>query len=191
MRRLVGPVAAAVVCVASCGNATPGSGPQGTAFVSGTIGDVEFTPEDAIAAYDPSAQPGQPRVEVLITNMTGTCGFGSQGVLPTNFAAVALFVGSAVPGTYAYVLSNHPSPPSGVSGLSPLNGLYVAHSDNAEEPMAGGTIILGTVNAENISGSFDITFINTGEHLLGTFSAPVCGTALRNVLSAISNSTYH
>ena len=79
---------------------------------------------------------------------------------------------SVTPGTY-------PVTATGLTGaLYGPNHAYCRSA--ASETAQSGTVTFTAIDGATISGSFDLTF-QDGDHLTGTFSAPVCDVPLSDV----------
>jgi hypothetical protein len=82
-------------------------------------------------------------------------------------------VGSTVP-LGQYVIGATPTT-TAAAGFTAQDATCNPTSD---EQATSGTITMTQVSTTTVAGSFDVTFAN-GDHLTGTFSAPVCtGTTL-------------
>jgi hypothetical protein len=147
--------------------------------VSGTIGGDSVVATDAIALQGPSSGLIPNSAEIILTNLSSFCAVEQGHHNPPNAQELTLsvfeYVGSLGPGTYGIGSSS-----------SELGEATFSATDTNCNPTAAsagvglatsGTITLSSVSATEIAGSFDLTF-SGGDHLTGTFSAPVCNATV-------------
>jgi hypothetical protein len=178
-----------VLGAAACGSSTSGNVGKAAATANGTTAGRPFMAEDAAGVVGTwMTQDGLvEEVDVLIAaGFNGICGRLQQpqnvGQASDAILALATFAaspsGSVTPGTY-------PVTATGLTGA--LYGPSLAYCQSAaSETAQSGTVTFTAIDGATISGSFDLTFQN-GDHLTGTFSAPVCDAPL----SAVSQQSPH
>jgi hypothetical protein len=170
-RCAVGLVAAAAACVPPIGNGgdTPGAIVNGAANgqpvpTTATLGLFGSASQVVNGVKETSSYAG-----VLITNLANGCAELQRNGQPANSTALTLFVNSdttTVPaGTYP------------IDDTQQATVSYTVDNSSCEtttnEAAATGSITLTTVSSTVIDGSFDVHMSN-GDHLYGTFDAPVC-----------------
>jgi hypothetical protein len=111
---------------------------------------------------------------VVISSIAGTCAIAVRHDNPPSRTTVAFEVvqpGSAVgPGTYEVGSTEH-----GVEASLEMTDASCNIIGGGQSTT--GTVTITTSTADRIEGSFDLTF-DSGDHLTGTFAAPVCGALL-------------
>ena len=193
-------VAASALCAGAgaCGGATVGEGADagaadggaagggGSAMIGGTVGGGAVAVVDVVGIASSDVESGKTvsYAGVIVANQSGTCATLQRDGNPPGAQALDVLVatdGAAVaPGTYAL-------------GPGPTNGAwtsvtYVAqdaacHKTTSEQAQTG-SITLTAVSSALVTGRFDVTF-PSGDHLTGTFSAPVCAVDI----GALANET--
>jgi hypothetical protein len=171
-------------CVlAACGGSTSeGSGPSGSATVSGrvgghtvpTSGTIGLLGTGTVQEFDGSAtsEPGYAYTGAMISNAADLCSLLTQGRAPHEATMLVISVSkegasSIAPGTYAI------SP----SGPVVANVGFVVQDASCHDATSigavSGSVTIGQVTSTSIDGSFDVT-MQSGDHLTGSFSAPTC-----------------
>jgi hypothetical protein len=145
--------------------------------VSGTAGGAPLAVTDEVAFVGTGMENGvtQAYAGVFITNVAGTCGILQRGANPPSLQMLQIAVGApgstVTAGSYAL----------GSSTTSTASALFQAEdatcTPTTNEQASSGTITLSSVDGSTVKGSFDLTFAN-GDHLTGSFSAPVCDASL-------------
>jgi hypothetical protein len=110
-------------------------------------------------------------VGAVFTNVADACGVVQGMHNPPNVTTLTLgglFAGTPATGTYPIGVSGAGS--YAVATYSSTNGNCVK---SYGESATSGTVTLTNITATEIDGSFDVTF-SSGDHLTGSFSAPVC-----------------
>ncbi|MGH7271311.1 MAG: hypothetical protein ACREJ3_12860 [Polyangiaceae bacterium] len=167
---------------AGAGGTSPGGGAgattapdgsaEGTAYVTGTIIHGPLAAVDAIASFrGRSSTRGSPSVEVLITNVPGACALEGQSVGPAHSAVLNLEMLFNSPMAYQF---------NALASVNLVPSAYYSTFSTCTSTMDSadsGTILLTRVDPTVVEGSFDLTFDGT-DHLVGSFSAPVCDTPL-------------
>ena len=178
MRRLVGMAWASAALIAACGGSTSTlGGGSGSVSVSGTVDGMPLAVTDEVALVGSASSNGvtEAYAGVIITNIAGTCAVLQRQGDPRSAQALQIVAGapgSTVPtGQY----------PIGATTTTTASASFSAQDANckstAGEQATHGTIILTTVSASMLEGSFDLTFAN-GDHLTGSFQAPVCNASI-------------
>jgi hypothetical protein len=131
-----------------------------------------------ILALPSSGTTTLPAISIAVTNFAGACGTGtpqgSDGVL-------SIFIIGSQPGGYTVGTPN-----ADVSYMTQWGATCNAYTWATQggsgttstkagffEDASGGTVTLTSVTSTMVEGSFDATFAS-GDHLTGTFTAPVC-----------------
>ncbi len=173
-------IASWVLGAAACGGSTSGSVGKGAATVNGTTAGRQFMAEDAAGVVGTwMTQNGAvEEVDVLIAaGFSGICGRlqQPQSIGQASDAMLALVTFAASPGS-SVTPGTYPVTTTGLTGA--LYGPNPAHcSSAASEEAQSGTVTFTAIDGATISGGFDLSFQN-GDHLTGTFSAPVCDAPL-------------
>jgi hypothetical protein len=171
--RTLASIVGAGFAIACSGSSPAPGGSRGT--VSGTAHGHTLAVGDALAldgatqSQDASAK--NPYSLVALTSYAGICAY-VQGATHLGHGGwvLEMTAGASYPpmqGTYAVPLQ--------------ANALF-AEADASCQPLGselaqGGSITFDAVAPTLLSGTFDLTF-SAGDHLTGSFSAPVCDTSL-------------
>jgi hypothetical protein len=158
--------------LAGCGGATAAPGP--TASVNGSVGGQSFNVVDEIGQVWTTHVASGSSVSsagVVLSSVAGTCTIAERHGNPPNVTTLGIAVeqdGSSVgSGTYAVG-----------QGVAASYEVIDAECKGARlEQATAGTVTLTTSTSEWVVGSFDLMF-DSGDHLTGTFSAPVCSDLL-------------
>jgi hypothetical protein len=174
MKRCFGLALAGAALVAACGGSTSTlGGGGGSAAVNGKAGGTAFDVVEAVGLVGTQTDNGTTAsyAGVAITNIAGTCALLQRHGNPKSAQALTMEVivtsSSVVSGTYA------------VGGqTAPFASAAFAAQDatcttTTDEQATSGSIVLTTVSAATVDGTFDLTFAG-GDHLTGSFTAPVC-----------------
>lgn len=167
----------------ACGGSTSeGSGPSGSAIVSGRVGGHAVPTSGAIGLvgtgmvqeFDGSAttELGYAYTGAMISNAAGLCTSLTQGRAPHEATMLVISVSkegasSIAAGTYA------------ISRSGPVVadvGFVVQDAscnDVTSIDAVSGSVTIDHVASTSIDGSFDVT-MQSGDHLTGSFSAPTC-----------------
>jgi hypothetical protein len=156
----------------------------GSASVSGTAKGQVFAAEGASSVVGTrmtsTGTVGEVEILVVAHFTGGICArlMRPQDVANAYSQLIVLVVSSTtqgsqvMPGVYPVTLGG------------PTQAAYGANDANCNstspESATSGTITLSVVDATSTDGTFDLTF-PTGDHLTGSFSAPVCSVSLSNV----------
>jgi hypothetical protein len=163
--------------LAACGAAGgKSSGPTSTS-VSGSAGGQSFVVRDAVGLYNTTREYSG----VFVTNFPASCTLlqsGSTAPPQTQLLAIELIANGLgrAPGPGTYTLGTTQNVAFVIS--------YVASDVNCnmttnEQPTAA-SVILDSVDATAVTGTFDVTFAN-GDHLTGQFDGPVCNVDITNL----------
>jgi hypothetical protein len=159
------------LAVAACSGSATSSG--GKASVAGTAGGKPVPATDVVAIVETADGGAAPvAVAIAITNLAGACGVLERGGNPANVTNLNFLFVSATPlhpGSYPIG-----APSNGTSQYSETNAMC---GTSLVEDATTGSVTLTGVSASLLEGTFDVTMGN-GDHLTGTFSAPVCGANL-------------
>jgi hypothetical protein len=174
----LGVIASAV----ACGSSGSGSGsPSGSASVTGAVGGRSLVAHDAVALVGTTTVQGQSlqQVEVVVTTMSDTCGWLQHPTSVGYANSAALVLGVLAPAANTAVTATaYTVAPGGPTGA--IFTSSNADCDASASMLAlaqSGTINLTTVGGQSTTGNFDLTFPN-GDHLSGSFTAPVCDAPL-------------
>ena len=162
----------------SCGGS---SGPAtGTAAFSGSVRGQSLTPHDATASvlsFSANGVPGSAAF-IAITSSSGLCSMLSGGKEPKSTRYLVLTAFQVQPN-----YSAAPPPAPGVYSVGALsieNAVALITATDAscqvvtpETVAATSGSITFTSVGNRYAGSFDLTF-GLGDHVTGTFDAPVC-----------------
>jgi hypothetical protein len=166
--------------LAACGGSTGSSGTAGgSATISGTVGGQGVPTTEAIGIAGTEAQ-GSAQVQlagVVITNFAGACDLlQSPTHRQANATDLMLMVGAVAPsvpaGTY----------PIGSLAIAQYGADSATCTSTTSERAQSGSIVLTSVTSTEIQGTFDVTMTN-GDHLTGSFDAPVCDVNFANLSS--------
>jgi hypothetical protein len=168
---------AASICVCCGGGGGPASG---SATFSGLVSGQTLTPHDATAAvlsFSGTGVPGRAAL-IAIASAPGLCSSLTGGKEPKSTSYLVL---TAFQMQRDYSAAPPPAPGTYYVASAALeNGVAVFASTNATcglvaapKPATTGTITFTSVG-NRYSGSYDLTFA-FGEHVTGTFDAPLCG----------------
>lgn len=177
--------AAVAVAVAACGGSSNSVGAtSGSATVSGTIGG-QSVPTTNVVAVVGSETTGVTTVQldsILVTSVSDPCSFlqNPMNRIP-NATSLVLAAGAIAPsvptGTYDV----------GKYGYAQYDADSATCTLTTSETATSGSVVLTSVSSDTIGGTFDVTMAN-GDHLTGSFSAPVCTgvtyQALQNAVTA-------
>jgi hypothetical protein len=171
--------------MSACGGSTSDSG-GGSTTVKGQAGGQAVPATDTFAIVGgvsgtttTGATYTQANVSILITNIANSCGLVQRhGDAPntTTLGLLVQVVGSSVPtGTYPITA------PAGVDAPGATSYFRTTDADcswKTNEIAASGSITLTAVSSTgDVWGTFDVTMSN-GDHLTGSFDAPVCAASL-------------
>jgi hypothetical protein len=109
-----------------------------------------------------------------LASFSNICALLQQPSHPAYANAWGLYVGVEQPAPIGP--GRYDLPPGTSAHFAALDAKCVTAGT---EQAKTGTITFETVSATELSGSFDVT-LSGGDHLTGTFSAPVCDIALAN-----------
>jgi len=111
---------------------------------------------------------------VVITNLAGSCAIAERNGNPPNAQSLLLEAGvkgtSVPPGTYTIGDTTSVA-------LAEFTAQDATCTQTTDDKGTAGTITLTSSSSTEVSGSFDVTF-DSGDHVTGTFSAPVCNASL-------------
>jgi len=164
----------------SCGGGSASTSGSAT-FTGTTIRGQSLVPRDAIAAnvsVNPNGVPGHAAV-IGITSASGICSVLTSGKEPKSTQYLALTAFRLQPD-----FSAAPPPAPGMYSVGTLAlenaaALFAATDANCQNLSPPGLALAssGTVTFTSVgnryAGSFDL-FFDFGEHVSGTFDAPVC-----------------
>jgi hypothetical protein len=171
--------------VFACGGATTSSG-GGSTTVTGQAGGQSVPTTDTFAIVrnvsgttTTGATFTQANVNVFVTNIVDSCGVAQRhGDAPntTTLGLLVQVVGPWVPtGTYPITA------PAGADTAGAGSYFRTTDADcnwKTNEIAASGSITLTAVSSTgDVQGRFDVTMSN-GDHLAGSFDAPVCAASL-------------
>jgi hypothetical protein len=162
-----------VVAAVACGGQTTAPSGPGSATVDGTVEGQVVPTNAAVGLYSLESEYGGTRVltGALVTNVTDACTVLQHHGNPagaSSLIAAVVATGNTLPtGTYTISATANPS-------ASVFYGVENdACTETTSEQASSGTVTLSAISQTLIAGSFDATFAN-GDHVTGTFSAPVC-----------------
>jgi hypothetical protein len=167
----MGLPATLAAALAACSSSGAKSGPSIT--VNGTYGGQPIPTTDAMAVLRTDTVNGVTSASagIDVTNYPAACAVAQRGGNPASSTTLDIGVaasGSTVPpGTYL------------VRGTPTQNAivLYLVTDATCAETTAAiaidGHVHITAASGGTVAGDFDVTFA-TGEHLTGSFSAPVC-----------------
>jgi hypothetical protein len=150
-----------------------------------TTGQVAGAPLPAgdVVALVPNPRPqgiSTPIAEVALTNLNGACGLlqSVAGGAPTpgdvNALVLLVFADSNGPAAGSYPIVSSCAPSCGTNFAQAGYTATDAQCNTVRtDDATTGSVVLSDVSATTIDGSFDLT-VQSGDHLTGTFSAPVC-----------------
>jgi hypothetical protein len=167
-----------IACGSSSGTQTGTKG-SGAGSISGTALGRTLQVADAIATEGTLVKGGADAgvagtsyfAGAYLASFSNICALLQQPNHPAYANSWALYVGVEQPAPVA----------PGTYTLAPGTSAHFAALDATCTPAGNeqaktGTITFETVSATELSGSFDVT-LDGGDHLTGTFSAPVCNLA--------------
>ena len=187
MMRVIGSIA---LCIGvGCGGSGGGGGPGGDGpgsnpgggdpgGVTGTLGGVSFSIQDAISASIAQTVAGQTTTSgyIWMSNTADICGDidhnrerpMSQRIL----IGLADSAGTAPtgPGTYPV---NTSDPTMAASFATSDFDATCETIDAGTANATGGTVTLTAVTGDVLAGTFDVTF-DSGDHLTGSFAPTAC-----------------
>jgi hypothetical protein len=182
--RTVWTLAFAAITLAACTSTEVGPG-GGSATITGTVQGETPVLGDEVGVVGTQVQSGGVHlayVAVSITNKPGTCSLLQQGANVANTAGLSLVVVAGAAGSTPtiasgqYLITAEPSVDAATSTTMVANATYET-SDGAcngtSTKATSGFITLSEVTSAMVSGRYDVTFA-TGDHLSGTFTAPIC-----------------
>jgi hypothetical protein len=158
-----------VATLAACSSSSGGG--SGTASVSGTIQGAAVPATDSVGLSSVSTQNGvsEAAVGAIITNIANACGVLQDHGNPPGATALVVAVsasgGSVATGTYGIVSQ-------GFGATASYATQDMNCNPSLNETATGGSVTLTSVSGSSVSGTFDLTF--SGDHLTGSFSAPIC-----------------
>jgi hypothetical protein len=177
------------VCAVGCGGATtsgPGGGGGPPATVNGQVGGQPVPNTDTVGIVTSQNIPGpngmlSPAIiaEVAVLNIPNTCAILQRHGEPasTKLFAVGVFApGSSIAaGTYKIETSTSALPSQTHAQAQYATTDAKCVSGPTVEATSGTVTITSTAttSSSTLQGSFDVT-MSTGDHLTGTFDAPVC-----------------
>jgi hypothetical protein len=177
MRRRMGAALAAGALAMACGGKTSGTAGGATVSIEGSIDGETVAATDAVGLYSVASEYGDTRVAtgVLVSNLSGVCAVLQHHLDPAGASSLVVSVvatgNTIATGTYPVSATADPS-------ASVFYGVQDADCGQSTSVQAsGGTVTLATIDSTTIAGSFDVRFAS-GDHLTGTFSAPVCDFTL-------------
>lgn len=165
-------VVAGVLLTCAC-SARSTAGGSGSASVTGTVSGHAIPTNNAVGIDGTTTinGPVQPTAGARIADVGNVC-----TALQTNSVAASSKVldvsvvansGAVMPGDYK------------LNGAGGIGGAvtFTVQDQNCNPTLQSsatvGSVTLTTVSTSTVAGSFDVTF-PTGDHVTGTFSAPVC-----------------
>lgn len=158
------------IAIAACSGSSSSTGSSGSASVTGTIGGQSVPTTNVVAVVGSETTNGTTVQldSVVLTSVSDACSFLQN---PTH----------RLPSTSTLVLAAGaigPSVPTGTFNIG-MYGYAQYDADSAtcvlttSETATSGSVVLTSVSSNTIDGTFDVTMPN-GDHLSGTFTAPVC-----------------
>jgi hypothetical protein len=161
-----------------CGGGTVA--PSEPASITGTLGGQAFVPADAIGQiYTSTTMSGQSESSagVVFGTIADLCGVAERHGSPPSVRTLAFQLGqngtTVPPGTYAIGQG------VGLGGAT-YEAIDSTCAVTGGEQATGGSVTLTTSTPTLLEGRFDLTF-DSGDHIAGPFSAPVCGELLFQV----------
>ena len=182
---------ALLVCCA-CGGKRPGSeasaaGPTGHSDVQGTLHGQPFTAADSLS-YVGTDAAGNSFLTIWVTSFANACGLASENSGVRDASVLVLDLSN--PGLSS---PGEPGPRSAASqpGEYPVGAAAggrsaqaaALHTDDACRAAslgmgaASGTVTLAKLGPSGASGTFDLRFGASGDHLAGAFEAVACPAA--------------
>jgi hypothetical protein len=176
------------ICGASavgCGGATTGNGNGSPpATVKGSVGGQPVPNTDTVGVVSTQSFPGpngtlqtQTFAEVGVLNIPNTCAILQRHGEPAStkiFAVGVIATGTSVAaGTYTIQPSTSSTLPRAMAEYSVTDAN--CNNTTTENAMSGTVTLTAAMSSSSsaVQGSFDVTMTN-GDHLTGTFDAPVC-----------------
>jgi hypothetical protein len=164
----------------------PSDPSSGTASVTGSVGGVPFSFSSLIAIEESDPGSNTTFVFVVMSNRAFSCAeLQDASTRNETFANLnALMVGAYASGdrtlsAQTFDVGNGASTDQGLVVLDTTDAKCNPTSNEAQS----GTVTFSTLTATFVSGSFNASF-SSGDHVQGTFSAPIC-----NIGSTSSTST--
>src|SRR5262249_9659212 len=175
------------VSLAACGSGTPaplfgGFTPSSGAAVilaPAICNNIAFLGPTAISGILVDLTAGPDACTVLTQAKQCGTGSGSTTILAGAFSGLVggTTVAPAGPGTYPWL----PNPPSGAFNASTTTAAQVNATCTADAgsptQMSGGSIVISTVTASNVTGSLDVHFDN-GQAYTPAFDVAVCPVSI-------------
>ncbi len=172
-------MAATLAALTACGTssslttAPPVSSPTSTS-ITGTVGGQSFAASETAGLYNATSTTFSPYAGAIISNIPQSCALFQGGMTAppsTQILAIEVFhlASKAVPGPGTYTYNSLNDIELVVQYLASDSTCAITTN---ESPMSG-SVMLDTVSAGSVAGSFDLTFANA-DHLSGTFVGPVC-----------------
>ncbi len=150
-------------------SSSSGGGGDGTASVTGTIQGAAIPASDAVGLSSVASGSSEAAVGAIITNIASACSVLQDHGNPPSATALVVAVsamgGSVATGTYGIVSQGFGATASYATEDATCNTSF-------SESASSGSVTLTTVSGSTVAGTFDLTF--GGDHLTGSFSAPVC-----------------
>ena len=173
--------------LAGCHSSSSSSG-GASITVSGTVGGegLEFIDVGGFASQGVGANGQFSSVSVFATSKFGACGWADQSNLSrANLTSFFMLIQNnggtsptpVTPGTYKLGFSTLNTD----AGVNEQVNASLGSTDSSCMPVgfngiqaSQGTITLSSITKTQIAGSFDVSFYTMGDHLSGSFTAPVC-----------------
>jgi hypothetical protein len=163
-----------IIGISACGGGTdPGEPDAGVTGSATTIdGTIQGHTVSAATTAAVLVAPGD--VIISVSSLENACASWKEGTWnqpgATAFALVVTSGTTALaPGSYPIEQGAQPAPYANVTWS--VSDSMCKQIDYTEAK--SGSVILQTVTPSLVTGSFDVT-LYTGDHVSGTFSAPVC-----------------
>ncbi len=190
----------ALFLLAACGGSGT-SGGTGSATVTGTAGGLSIpaVAEAVSIQYAgqscSNASQQQAGVVISLSSVTGSCAAaqtGGKATAGTHLLLIVDNVGSSAqaqvtPGTYNVSLLSSPVSIADISKVD-ANGC----SGNNSYLSGSGSITITSINSGGVSGSYNLTFVDSSGNpngtLSGTFTAPNCAVDASKVCASSSSS---
>jgi len=163
----MGPVQSAVFGILVACNS---SGSSGNASVTGNVNGKPVVVREVVGVVGTQTENGVATsyAVVLISDTDGTCSTAQQsGVSAAASRANVLEIAATKQGT-PFAVGTY------TVGTIGLAEYFYLNNGGTNGVSGGGTITFDAVNEKTVSGKFDVNLAG-GQHVTGTFSAPICG----------------
>ncbi len=165
------------------GSEAPAFGPTGRSDVQGTLEGQPFTAGDSLSYVGRDAATGDSFLTLWVSSFPNACGQASLNAGVRNATVLVLNLGTLGEQSHRSAATQPGEYPIGAAAGGRIAQAAALRTDEAcrASPLAvgaaTGTVTIANIGSSGASGTFDVRFAGSGDHLSGAFEAVACPAA--------------